>query len=690
MHGKPSEKRENWLLIKADDEYVLKGKKNETFLDRENVSVISTRTLEEIKSGKKTSIASKKTEKNKSDVKTGALQKKYGSVALATLVEFPPSGKDWLHEIKYDGYRLLAFINEGSVILQTRGGKDWTHKFPQIAAELAVLEVENAVLDGEACVLNEKGQTSFAALQEALSVGKPEPIETWLFDLLYLNGTDYTGKPLSERKAKLEKILANAAKRKSRIHYSEHFESTPGLLEKACKIGAEGLVSKRKDSIYQFRRTHDWVKSKCGLEQEFVIGGFMPAKDNPKAVGSLLLGYYRGKEFRYAGKVGTGYGRETAKEIYKKLAPLQTSQSPFPGRIEKGRRGYIWVRPEQLCEISFWEWTPDGHIRHASFKGLREDKDASEVKQEKPQKPAGEAKRRRASPARTKKFTVEGVVITHPDREVFPGSGITKGEIAAYYADAMPYFLPFAQGRLLSLLRCTETIAGECFFQRAPMKGAMPHVHGLTETHKGNKHNYLYTESPEGIIELAQMGTIEFHAWQSKVKNIGKPDQIIFDLDPSSEVPFEAVKLAALDVRNRLETHGLQSFARITGGKGIHIVAPIMPKHNWDKIKKFTQDLALQMQNETPAAYIATMSKQKRKGRIFVDYLRNEYSSTAIVPFSLRARTGAPVAVPVSWSELKRLESAAALHFGNIRKRMNASTRKMIEEFLNLRQNIEL
>jgi bifunctional non-homologous end joining protein LigD len=678
MHGRwhlvrmhTEEKRENWLLIKGDDDYVLKGKDNEGFLERENTSVISSRTLEEING---------REEEKPHDT----LQRKYPGVALATLVQAPPAGPDWWHEIKYDGYRILAFVENGRVRLRTRGGLDWTHKFPLIARELGKLKVKSAVMDGETGVTDARGTTDFSSLQAALTEGKTEKIEAWFFDLLHLDGKDYAAKPLKLRKEALEKILP---KKNAHIHYSAHVESSPHLLENACKVGAEGIVSKNRLSAYHARRTHDWLKSKCGLEQEFVICGFMPAKNDARAIGALLLGYYKGGRLRYAGKVGTGYSAAMARDIYKKLIPLKADAPAFEEKAPRGRRGYVWVRPEALCQIKFWEWTADGHIRHASFKGLREDKSAREVSRETPEKTAPQKAAVRKATAK-KAFTVEGVTITHPEREVYPG--ITKGAIAEYYARAMPYMLPFAENRLLSLLRCTEDAAGECFFQRGPMKGMGKHIFGLTDSHKGRAHHYLYIKSAQGLMELVQMNAIEFHGWQSSVKNIGRPDQLIFDLDPAEDVPFEAVKLAAADVRQRLKKMGLVSFPRLTGGKGVHVAVPIKPVHGWEDIKTFAQDLAITMQRDVPEAYIATMSKKKRKGRIFVDYLRNEYSSTAIVPFSLRARKDAPIAVPVTWKELEGLASAAAFTFENINERLNRKTRRMNEEFLSLRQKISL
>jgi len=663
---KKDEKRENWLLIKGHDEYVLSGKKNERFLEEENTSVISRRTLEEIREGGQPQTAP-------------ALQEEFASPELATLVQAPPQGAEWWHEIKYDGYRIMAFIDKGNVLLRTRGGKDWTHKFGAIAAELAKLKVKSAVLDGELCVLDDKGATSFSALQEALSTEDDSRIEGWFFDLLYCDGKNYVEKPLEERKEKLAKILKG--KKLSHIHYSDHFSSSPDLLDKACKLGAEGLVSKRKDSPYRFRRTHDWVKSKCGQEQEFVIGGYIPAKDNPKAIGALLLGYHRDGELMFAGRVGTGFSRQTAKQIYSRLRPLHAQQSPFAGPVDRSRRQHLWVRPETLCEVAFWEWTADGHIRHASFKGLREDKLPETITREVPE---------RQPPGKKSAFRVQGITITHPEREVYPGTGITKGAVAEYYGRALPYMLPFVENRLISLLRCTDDIAGQCFFQRNPMKGMGKDIAGKPLTHNGKKHNYLYISDEAGLLELAQMNAIEFHAWQSRIGHVLKPDQIIFDLDPAEDVPFDAVKLAAEDVRRRLKKLKLESFPRLTGGKGIHITIAIEPQHSFTAIKKFTQDFALQMEHDVPEAYIAVMSKKKRAGKIFVDYLRNDYAATAIAPFSLRARKGAPIAVPVSWKELSGIKSAAPFDFSNIDERLSKKSAKLIEDFFASRQELEL
>jgi bifunctional non-homologous end joining protein LigD len=657
MHSK--EKRENWLLIKSKDGEALTPKKAGSFLKKENTSIITGRTMTEIRNDGNGNTAQKKRAAKSSSASLPALLKKYGKPELATLVENPPSGSAWVHEIKYDGYRLMAFISNGDVVLRTRGLKDWTHKFAPLAKALSSLNVESAVLDLEACVLNDQGRTDFSMLQTALSEGKPEKIEGFIFDLIYLNGEDQAKTRLTERKSLLKNLLK---KSKSPLHYSEHYESAPDLLPKACQIGAEGLVSKRKDSVYQGRRTDDWVKSKCGLEQEFVIGGFMPAKDEEKAVGAVLLGYYKNGKLLYAGKVGTGFTRQTAKDTYKKLIAFKTGKNPFPEKPPRGLRPYVFIDPKILCEVSFAEWTADGHIRHGSFKGLREDKNPKEVKEEKP-------KSVKLPVSKKKKVDVafHGVTITHPDREIFPGTSITKADMAAYYDQIAPLMLPFIENRLISLLRCTDGISGQCFFQRNPMRGMGNFIKGKKLNHKGKAHEYLYVEDAVGLIQLVQMGTIEFHGWQSRLDSKNKPDQIIFDLDPAEDVPFEAVKLAAEDIRGRLKKLKLESFARLSGGKGIHVVVPIKPNYEWDKVKEFARKFSENMAREVPEAYVANMSKGKRKGKIFIDFFRNDFSSTAILPFSLRARENAPLAWPVAWADLKKYKTASAFTLESIK-----------------------
>lgn len=695
------DKRENWLLIKSKDDFALSKPKSEGFLKREGTSVATGRTMAEIRKagvGKTTKrgLVSKPVPVTQKHIKIRArtpsvslprLMKQFPAPELTTLVDTPPHGEAWIHEIKYDGYRIMAFVNKGSVIFRTRGGQDWTHKFTPLVKAIAKLRIENAVLDLEACVLNERGQSDFGALQAALSDNNPKAIHGFFFDLLYLNGEDFTQKELGVRKSQLSTILKTA---KAPLHFSDHLESSPNLLEQACAIGAEGLVSKKKDSLYYGRRTTDWVKSKCGREQEFVIGGFMPAKDHSPSIGALLLGYYKNGKFTYAGKVGTGYSKRLAKEIYQRLTPLKILKSPFLEKVGRGRRDYIFVKPEILCEVSFMEWTPDGHIRHASLKGLREDKNPINVVKEIPE-PLEQVTKGVKRGSRSKdRVSYRSVTITHPERIVFPNTNITKGDVAAYYDRVVSLMLPFVRSRLISLLRCTDGIGGACFFQRNHMQSIGKEVYSRSLSHKGKQHEYLYVQNEVGVLQLVQMGTMEFHAWQSSLSRQGKPDQVIFDLDPDAGVPFEAVKLAAQDIRNRLKKQGLVSFPRLSGGKGIHVVAPITPEHGWEEIKEFARSFAETMAREIPRAYVATMSKKKRSGKIFVDFFRNDFASTAIVPFSLRARPGAPIAWPVSWTDLKNYTTASAIQLHNVDATMIRKAQQVSADFLRLSQPLSL
>ena len=417
----------------------------------------------------------------------------------------------------------------------------------------------------------------------------------------------------------------------------------------------------------------------------------MPAQNHTKAIGALLLGYYKNKEFTYAGKVGTGFSHQLAKDIYQRLIPLQIMKSPFREKVGRGRGDYVFVKPETLCEISFIEWTSDGHIRHPSFKGLREDKNPKRVVEEVP-KPIEQVTKARVTkntkPRTTSKdgMSFRGVRITHPDRIVFPDTKITKGDVAEYYDRIESLMVPFVRSRLISLLRCTDGIGGECFFQRNPMQGMGDEIYSRSLTHKGKKHQYLYIQNEVGILQLVQMGTMEFHAWQSSISNQGKPDQIIFDLDPDAGVPFEAVKLAALDIRNRLKKLSLVAFPRLSGGKGIHVVAPIKPEHGWEEIEEFARGFAETMEREIPGAYVANMSKKKRSGKIFVDFFRNDFSATAIAPFSVRARDGAPVAWPITWADLKKYTKASAIQLNNIGSKMIQKAQKASEEFFSISQ----
>lgn len=625
MRGKAGEKRENWLLIKeTDDEARDSG---DAVLEDNAVSVASDRTMDEIAGGEDGGDG-------------GTLQElvaAHPEVQLATLVDAAPEGDGWVHEVKFDGYRLLVFVSQGQVLLRTRNAKDWTARFPAIVEAAKKLKVTGAVLDVEAVVLDKEGRSGFQQLQAALGEGgDTSTITAFAFDLLHLDGESLTQLPLLQRKEKLRKLLGKG----KTIAYSEHVVgSGREMLENACKMKLEGVVSKAADAPYLAGRQKSWLKSKCTKRQEFVIVGYSDAKSGGRALGAVYLGYREEGKLRYAGKAGTGFTMASAKELAAKLKP---AKEPVLSRVEmKGLgaaewRQIHWVKPDALAEVAFTEWTSDGRVRHPSFQGLREDKAATQVKREGP-------------------MTVAGVTITHPERVISEAGQVTKGELAEYYGAVAERMLPGIVRRPISLLRCPEGVGKDCFYQRGPGRGLGKHVLPYVFQHKGKKHEYLYIEDERGLLEIVQMGAMEIHPWGATIDAIDTPDRMIFDLDPAPDVPFEAVKLAAQDIRQRLEKKGLKSNLRCTGGKGLHVWVPLDAKARWAEVKTFAAGVAKEMAEDLPDAYVATMSKAKRTGRIFVDYFRNDYTSTAIADYSVRARPGAPVAMPVDWKDLDGL-----------------------------------
>jgi bifunctional non-homologous end joining protein LigD len=612
--------------------------------------------------------------------------RRYAEVQLATLVDAPPEGSQWVHEIKFDGYRLLAFLANGDVRLLTRNGNDWTPKFPAISASVAKLKAKSAVVDMEAVVLDTVGKSSFQAMQGALGDGgNTNSIQAYVFDLLYLDGKDVTGEPLTSRKEALEGLLKKSKVSKS-LHYSDHVAGHGAdMLAKSCAMGLEGVVSKLADSPYRPGRQKTWLKSKCIKRQEFVIIGYTDARTGTRAIGALHLGYNEHGKLKYAGKVGTGFGMKYALDLYGRLTKLRTDTPPVQNLPRNIVKAAHWVKPSLLCEVSFTEWTADGHIRHPSFQGLREDKAPQEVVKEKPVrikssdslkqktaslKPSDSLKTGDSQTPQSDRIEVLGVSVSHPDRVIFKNTTITKGGLAKYFAAVAPWILKDIADHPITLLRCPEGMAGDCFYQRNPGTGLGPDVKPFRWRHKGKSYEYLYIEDEKGLIELIQMGAIEIHPWGARVSRIDYPDRLIFDLDPDEGVPFEAVKLAARDLRRRLDAKGLESFLKCTGGKGLHVTVPLAAKDNWETVKAFCAALAHQMAEEVPTAYVATMTKAKRTGKIFVDFFRNDYTATAIADYGVRARPGGPVALPIEWSELGRLKAANQFTIGDVLERL--------------------
>lgn len=646
IRGRKGEKRTNWLLIKHADAESIEGD-GEKLLERFNTSIKTKRTMDAITADKAAVWQSKPAAK-KASVKAKTVSKKTafpGFIApqLATLVTAMPAGDKWVHEVKFDGYRIQAHIKQGKVKLFTRSGLNWTNKFPTLAASLAHLPCENGVLDGEVVAVNSEGVSSFKALQNALTDEDDSELQYYAFDLLHRDGTDLTREKLTARKASLAELLE---KPPERIFYSDHFASEGSeFLTHACKLNLEGVISKLADGVYQKGRSKSWVKSKCSKRQEFVIAGYtLPSKG--KGIGALIIGFYEGGELHYAGRVGTGFTTALSLSLREKLEKLRSKTSSFAVPLSGlNKKGVIYVKPQLVCEVQYAEWTDTGVLRHPSFQGLREDKPAAQVGRDKAA-PVHVASKKTGD-------SFHSVKISSPDKIMYPDDGITKGMLAEYYAGIADYILPHIAERPLSVIRCTSGIIKACFFQRHnTLKGV--NIFDVKLPEKPKEPPYLMIKDAKGLMSLVQMGVVEMHSWNSHAKKVTLPDQIIFDLDPDSAVGWDEVVEAAFEVKARMEAMGLKSFVKTTGGKGLHVVIPLTPKLEWDVIKPFTKSIAIAMEKDNPKKYISTMSKAKRKGKIFIDYLRNDETSTAIAPFAARARAGATVSTPITWEELKK------------------------------------
>jgi bifunctional non-homologous end joining protein LigD len=659
LKPKPGEKRDNWLLIKADDAFARPA--GADILEEAPRSVVSGRTIEDVAAGKPPRRkAPAKTKPTEAKPARGRRGKKLPSMPefikpeLATLRSSPPEGDEWLHEIKFDGYRIQAHVSGGEVTLFTRKGLDWTHKFGEaIVGALASLDCADAVLDGEIVVLSQTGAASFSALQDALSRGKTHAMLYYAFDLLHLDGKDWRDKPLAERKAKLKEMVGELGK--SPLHYSEDF-SEPGqtMLEHVCRMGLEGIISKRADAPYESGRAVSWIKTKCTLRQEFVILGYVPSEATGRGLRSLVVGYYKEGKLRYGGRVGTGFSGTVTQDLKKRLDRIAVKKPPV-GNVPAQDKKAVWVKPELVAEIEFRSWTTDGILRQASFQGLREDKPASEVVAE--TDAMAQAIERPAEPAtsnpRTQKRSGRkmSVTLTSPDKLLWPQAKITKEGLLAYYEQVWPRIEPFIVNRPLSLVRAPDGIEGQRFFQKHASKGMHEAIIRTNDPEDGEE--LLSVKNFDGLAALVQFGVVEVHIWGSTLKAIDQPDQIVFDLDPDEGLGADDVRAATLDVKARLDGLGLPSFVKTSGGKGFHVVVPLKPKADWETVKTFSHDFARAMEQADPGRYTSVLSKAKRKGKIFVDYLRNGRGSTAVAPWSSRAKDKATVAVPVTFDMVR-------------------------------------
>jgi bifunctional non-homologous end joining protein LigD len=733
MHRRPGEKRDNWLLIKQHDEYE-RSARDKDILEEKPLSVASGRTMDEIannprgkvwrsnrsesngrdvkpsrdatakakpapkaKSAVKKPVAKKKarapakrsarkTSKSKDDALDGAPRAAlpaFVEPCLATLAESAPDSSEWLHEIKFDGYRLQARLDRGKVKLLTRRGLDWTAKFDGVAAAIAELPANAALIDGEVVVEEDDGVSSFSALQQALKDGDQKRMRFYAFDLMHLDGADLRSLPLADRKAALERLLSKFPK-SSPIRFSASMDQRgPALLKQACSHGLEGIISKRADAPYRSGRGGDWIKTKCSDRQEFVIAGFNPSTADARAVGALVLGTYENGQLRYAGRTGTGFTHAFARDLYRKLKALEVKKptlDPVP-KEERGSRGPIWVAPKLVAEVDFHGWTHGDRIRQASFQGLREDKPAEYVVHERKKAVAAAVKtttrrsaapKRSASPAAKKASdnTVGAITLSNPDRVYWEDGPITKRDLADYYVEVWNWIGPHLVGRPIALVRCPEGAEsadhGGCFFQKHAKAGLMPeHLHLVPE--KGDK--IISIDDLDGLVSLVQAGVLEIHTRGSTIDHLDKADRLVFDFDPGPGVGWTEIVAAARDIRERLRQIGLETLLKTSGGKGLHVVLAIQPTP-WEEAKAFTRLVARAMEADEPDRYISTATKAKRNNRIFVDYLRNSREATAVAPYSTRARPGAPVSVPIDWSELRTLKSANQYTVKNLMMRL--------------------
>jgi bifunctional non-homologous end joining protein LigD len=587
---------------------------------------------------------------------------------LALQSTTPPSGSGWLHELKLDGYRIQARKDGSSVQLLTRKGLDWTHRMKAVAKEVEALPVERALLDGELVVLAENGTTSFADLQAAFQDGAKRLLTYFVFDLLHLNGHNLRGLPLITRK----NVLADLIQQSSEfLRLSEHLETSgEAMFKKACELHAEGIVSKRSDSKYASGRGGDWLKMKCVHEQEFVVGGFTLPSNGSHGVGALLLGYYEGKDLVYAGRTGTGFTQRTHRSLRTALDSFRQAKNPFDRQPAETKRGAIWVKPRLVAQVSFATWTAENIVRQAAFKGLREDKPAEEVRREDATVPPKRRGTKRASHAvetgvaakavstpRTPSAKAVPVRLTHPDKILDVESKLTKQQLADYYWAVAAHMLPHIEGRPLSLVRCPEGSEQPCFYQKHVNHMLPPGIGSVdVPDKKGKIEPYITLSTAEALAGLAQMAVLEVHPWGSRNDDLEHPDRMIIDLDPDAAISWSRLAESAEEVRKKLKKIGLESFLKSTGGKGLHVVVPIVAEYDWTVIKQFAHAFVLQMEKEQPQLYLTKMSKAARKDHIFLDYLRNERGATAVAAFSPRARAGTPVSLPLPWSDLKLSE----------------------------------
>jgi bifunctional non-homologous end joining protein LigD len=668
LKGREGERGEPWMLKKVTDQYADEDA-GDALVEQCVTSVASGRTMAEIAAGEDVWHSDRDGhKKGRAKRKAGIGPPKFRDPQLATLVDDVPTGADWIHEYKYDGYRLLLATAGGAATAWTRNGNDWSDKFRSIVRAASRLPA-GCLIDGEAVVIGKSGKPDFQALQASFKGGEAD-LSFYAFDLLVDQGKDITDLPNLERKERLAALL-NAAG--PPIIYGDHVVAKgEALFDAICKEGGEGVISKKASAPYRGSRNRNWLKVKCIQRQEFILVGWQKSEKR-RGFRSLHLAVREHGKLRYAGKVGTGFNSDLLESLSARMARLEVDEPPLD--VPRGaRRGSHWIKPDLVAEIAFTEFTSDGILRHPSFIALRDDKPAREVVREIP-------KTLKPTEKKPERPTAEtfGVKISNPDRVIYPGDGLTKGELADYYAAVEALMMVDTANRPISLVRCPQGRAKKCFFQKhdsGSFGDAVRHV--PVKEKKGGTEDYLYVRDAKGLLTLVQMGTIEIHGWGSRIKPLEKPDRMVFDLDPDVGLDFGDVRSAAKHLKALLADIGLVSFPMTTGGKGLHVVVPLDAGATWTKVTDFAERFARAIAEAEPERFTANIRKVQRKGRIFLDYLRNQRGATAIMPYSARAREGAPVAAPIAWEELDKINGGNAFSIRDADKLLERAGSKLL------------
>ncbi|STX60985.1 DNA ligase D [Legionella birminghamensis] len=684
-----SAKENTWRLVKMNDEF--SDFNPIPIVERMPASVLSGLTLEQFTDNPQAKpqlvhrSAKQRIDERLARVPNEAMPEKM-SPQLTTLADTPPTGDAWLHEIKWDGYRMLAFKKGDAVRIISRNHIDWTVSFQVIADKIRLLPFENLILDGEMVIFDESNRASFQCMQNAIDAGSHSPFRYYCYDMPYYHSKSLLSLPLIERKSLLKAVLRQAP---SAIRYNDHIIGEGReVFANACRLGLEGIVSKLADSPYQTKRSKSWLKIKCVKRQEYVIAGFTPPQGARRYFGSLYLGVFNEKgKLEYSGNVGTGFTEASLKTVYQALLPLVIEKNPFTTN-PPGCRTATWVKPELVAEVEFSEWTKESNLRHPSFKGLRRDKTAKTIHRE---ETLPVSLLEKVVPESAKPSEKSRVRLSHPEKLLYPEDGISKQQLYDYYEAVAEWMLPFIRERPLTLLRCPGGYQ-QCFYQKHRTASSSPALKPIPIQDKKNRQweDYLTVEDEKGLLSLVQMGVLEIHPWGSTIAHLEQADVIVFDLDPAPDVAWKEVVLAAQTVRHYLNTMQLTSFVKTTGGKGLHVVVPILPEHDWEAIKRFTKAFVETLETIAPDRYVSNMAKKKRQGKLFIDYLRNQWDTTAIAPYSTRARPKAPVAVPLHWDELTDQFEDTFYTLHSLLKRLHTLRENPWQSFFTLHQSLDL